>query len=82
MSRRIVNCKHWTELDDELGCLFEFCKAKEVKVTCAGVLHLCAHPAYFNIPRHRISAQKRRDDIERGKAWLEPFLIKGGVNNG
>jgi ribosomal protein S21 len=40
-------CKHWIELDDERGNLFEYCRGRKKKCACAGVLKQCNYKDYF-----------------------------------
>ena len=54
-------CRHWIELDKESGHIYEYCKAKQQRCSCAGGLSACNFPLYFNIPVHRIKDQRARD---------------------
>ena len=40
-------CKYWIELDDDSGFMFEYCKAKKMKVGCCGVKEQCWYPNRF-----------------------------------
>jgi hypothetical protein len=66
--REMKSCKWWRETDGENGNIFEYCKAKKAKCTCASVYYQCDYPSYYNVPRHRIAELKRWDSIARGIA--------------
>ncbi len=68
-----MNCKHWREYDsEETGAMYEYCKAKGEKCSCTGVRIQCNYPDYFNIPKHRIKAQKKKDSINKTIAAVMP----------
>lgn len=63
------NCSVWREYD-----FGEVCRGSGKSCSCSGVLLTCNYPQYFNIPKHRIKAQREKDRIDDTVADVELFV--------